>query len=189
VEVDTELGHVRVVKYLAAHDSGRIINPLTCTSQVKGGSTMGIGMALHEELLYDPTHGVPLNSGYYGARVMTHLDTPEIEVLFVETDDQYGPFGAKSIGESSIIPSVGAVANAIFQCHREAHQRSSDYSREASGGAGMRAFSNANPKNIRDAVSMLEPDASARPQRVYRGRRKRSAGDGEGAPGCSRTCW
>jgi len=103
-----------VIKYLAVHDSGRIINPLTCTSQVKGGSTMGIGMALHEELLYDPTHGVPLNSGYYGARVMTHMDTPVIDVLFVETEDQYGPFGAKSIGESSIIPSVGAVANAIF---------------------------------------------------------------------------
>jgi CO/xanthine dehydrogenase Mo-binding subunit len=114
VEVDTELGHARVVKYLAAHDSGRIINPLTCSSQVKGGSTMGIGMALHEELLYDRAHGVPLNAGYYGARVMTHLDTPDIGVLFVETEDQYGPYGAKSIGESSIVPSVAAVANAIF---------------------------------------------------------------------------
>jgi CO/xanthine dehydrogenase Mo-binding subunit len=114
VEVDTEVGHARVVKYLAAHDSGRIINPLTCSSQVKGGSTMGIGMALHEELLYDPARGVPLNAGYYGARVMTHLDTPEIGVLFVETEDQYGPYGAKSIGESSIVPSVAAVANAIF---------------------------------------------------------------------------
>ncbi|MGP0070668.1 MAG: xanthine dehydrogenase family protein molybdopterin-binding subunit [Bryobacteraceae bacterium] len=114
VEVDAELGHARVVKFLAAHDSGRIINPLTCSSQVKGGSTQGIGMALHEELLYDPAHGVPLNAGYYGARVMTHLDTPDIGVLFVETEDQYGPFGAKSIGESSIIPSVAAVANAIF---------------------------------------------------------------------------
>ena len=114
VEVDTELGHARVVKFLAAHDSGRIINPLTCASQVKGGSIQGIGMALHEELLYDPAHGLPLNAGYCGARVMTHLDSPEIGVLFVETEDQYGPFGAKSIGESSIIPSVAAVANAIF---------------------------------------------------------------------------
>ena len=61
-----------------------------------------------------PTNGVPLNAGYYGARVMTHLDTPDIGVLFVETEDQYGPFGAKSIGEASIIPSVAAVANAIF---------------------------------------------------------------------------
>jgi CO/xanthine dehydrogenase Mo-binding subunit len=51
VEVDVEIGHVRVVKYVAAHDSGRIIDPLIGESQVKGGATMGIGMALHEELL------------------------------------------------------------------------------------------------------------------------------------------
>ncbi|HUA18912.1 MAG TPA: xanthine dehydrogenase family protein molybdopterin-binding subunit [Bryobacteraceae bacterium] len=114
VEVDTEVGHVRVTKYLGVHDSGRIINPLTCASQVKGGATMGIGMALHEELLYDKPHGVPLTAGYYGARVMTHLDTPVIDVMFVEPDDAYGPYGAKSIGESSIVPSVAAVANAIF---------------------------------------------------------------------------
>ena len=114
VEVDTELGRARVVRYVAAHDSGRIINPLTCTSQVKGGATMGIGMALHEELLYDRAHGVPLNAGYYGARVMTHRDTPEVDVLFVETEDAYGPYGAKSIGEATIVPSVAAVANAIF---------------------------------------------------------------------------
>jgi xanthine dehydrogenase molybdenum-binding subunit len=114
VEVDTETGHVRVIKYVAAHDSGRIINPLTCASQVKGGATMGIGMALHEELLYDRQTGVPLTAGYYGARVMTHRDTPDVEVLFVETEDPYGPFGAKSIGESTIVPSVAAVGNAIF---------------------------------------------------------------------------
>ena len=114
VEVDTELGWVRVLKYVAVHDSGRIVNPLTATSQVKGGATMGIGMALHEELLYDPGTGVPLNAGYYGARVMTHRDAPEVEVIFVETDDPYGPFGAKSLGEPPIIPSVAAVANAIF---------------------------------------------------------------------------
>ncbi|HUH64384.1 MAG TPA: xanthine dehydrogenase family protein molybdopterin-binding subunit, partial [Terracidiphilus sp.] len=114
VEVDAELGRARVVRYIAAHDSGRIINPLTCASQVKGGATMGIGMALHEELLYDRAHGVPLNAGYYGARVMTHRDTPEVDVLFVETEDAYGPYGAKSIGEATIVPSVAAVANAIF---------------------------------------------------------------------------
>ena len=114
VEVDTETGHVRVIKYVAAHDSGRIINPLTCASQVKGGATMGIGMALHEELLYDRQTGVPLTAGYYGARVMTHRDTPDVEVLFIETEDAYGPFGAKSIGESTIVPSVAAVGNAIF---------------------------------------------------------------------------
>lgn len=114
VEVDTETGHVRVLKFVAAHDSGRIVNPLTATSQVKGGATMGIGMALHEELLYDRASGVPLNAGYYGARVMTHRDAPDIEVMFVETDDPYGPFGAKTLGEPTIIPSVAAIANAIY---------------------------------------------------------------------------
>jgi CO/xanthine dehydrogenase Mo-binding subunit len=114
VEVDSELGHVRVLKYVAAHDSGRIVNPLTATSQVKGGATMGIGMALHEELLYDRRTGVPLNAGYYGARVMTHRDAPDVEVIFVETEDGYGPFGAKTLGEPPIIPSVAAIANAIF---------------------------------------------------------------------------
>ena len=75
---------------------------------------MGIGMALHEELLYDRATGIPLNPGYYGARVMTHMDAPEIEVHFVETEDAYGPYGGKAVGEPPMIPSVAAIANAIF---------------------------------------------------------------------------
>jgi xanthine dehydrogenase molybdenum-binding subunit len=114
VEVDTEVGGVRVTKYLACQDNGRIINPLTATSQVKGAVTMGVGMALHERLLYDRRSGVPLNAGYYGARVMTHRDAPDIDVHFVETDDGHGAFGSKCLGESGIIPSVATVANAIF---------------------------------------------------------------------------
>src|SRR5256712_1530276 len=114
VEVDTELGRVRVLKYLAAQDSGRILNPLTATSQVKGGATQGIGMALHEDLLYDQQTGQPLTAGYYGTRIMTHLDAPEIEVIFIESDDGYGPFGAKCIGEAGIVHAVAAVGNAVF---------------------------------------------------------------------------
>jgi putative selenate reductase molybdopterin-binding subunit len=114
VEADTELGHLRVVKYLAVHDCGRIINPLTAEGQIKGGALMGIGMALHEDLLYDHQTGQPLTPGYYGARVLTHRDAPNIEVMFIESDDGYGPYGAKSIGESGKVPAVGAVANAVF---------------------------------------------------------------------------
>jgi CO/xanthine dehydrogenase Mo-binding subunit len=114
VEIDIEMGHVKVTKYVAAHDSGRVVNPLTAESQVKGGATMGIGMALHEELLYDRASGQPLTAGYYGARIMTHLDTPEVDVLWIQTDDPYGPFGAKTLGEPTIIPSPAAVANAIY---------------------------------------------------------------------------
>ena len=113
VEVDTELGRARVLKYLAVHDCGRIINPLTARSQIKGGATMGIGMALHENLVYDQRSGSPLSAGYYGARVATHRDAPEIETIFIESDDGLGPFGAKSMGESSKVPAPAAVANAV----------------------------------------------------------------------------
>src|SRR3954469_10281761 len=113
VEVDTELGRAHVTKYLAVHDCGRIINPLTARSQIKGGATMGIGMALHEDLLYDRRSGTPLTPGYYGARVATHRDAPEIDVIFIESDDGLGPFGAKSMGESSKVPAPAAVPNAV----------------------------------------------------------------------------
>src|SRR5262245_51485074 len=114
VAVDTQLGTVRVVRYVTVHDCGRIINPLTAQSQIKGGAIMGIGMALHEDLLYDRRSGLALNAGYYGARISTHRDAPNIEVVFIESDDGFGPFGAKSIGEASKIPAPAAVANAIF---------------------------------------------------------------------------
>lgn len=113
-EVDTQTGRARILKYLAVHECGRIMNPLTAASQIKGGVTMGIGMALHEELLYDRKSGQPLTAGYYGHRVLTHADAPDIEVIFIETDDGYGPYGAKSIGESGKVPAVAAVGNAIF---------------------------------------------------------------------------
>jgi xanthine dehydrogenase YagR molybdenum-binding subunit len=71
-------------------------------------------MALHEDLLYDKRSGSPLTAGYYGARVLTHRDAPEIEVVFIESDDGYGPYGAKSMGEASKVPAPAAVANAVF---------------------------------------------------------------------------
>ena len=114
VDVDTQLGTVRVTRYVAVHDCGRIMNPLTAESQIKGGAIMGIGMALHEDLLYDRRSGVPLNAGFYGARICTHRDVPDVEAVFVESDDGLGPYGAKSMGESSKVPAVAAVANAVY---------------------------------------------------------------------------
>jgi len=114
VEVNVETGHTIVTRFVSAHDSGRVVNPLTAQSQVQGGAIQGIGMALHEELLYDKRSGQPLNAGYYGARIMTHLDAPLVDVVWVETDEPYGPFGAKTLGEPTIIPTVAAVANAVY---------------------------------------------------------------------------
>jgi len=114
VEVDTRLGTTRITKYVAVHESGRIINPQTARDQIRGAVIQGIGQALHEDLLYDPASGQPLTTGYYRARHLTHLDVPTIEVHFLEVDDGYGPFGAKTVGESGIILAPAAVANAIF---------------------------------------------------------------------------
>ncbi|MGE3538851.1 MAG: xanthine dehydrogenase family protein molybdopterin-binding subunit [Candidatus Tectimicrobiota bacterium] len=114
VEVDTRLGTTRITKYVAVHESGRIINPQTARDQIRGAVLQGIGQALHEDLLYDPASGQPLTTGYYRARHLTHRDVPTIEVHFIEVDDGYGPFGAKTVGESGIILAPAAVANAIF---------------------------------------------------------------------------
>ena len=114
VDVDTQLGTVRVTKYVAVHESGRIMNPQTAKDQIRGAAQQGIGQALHEDLLYDKRNGQPLTAGYYGARHLTHLDAAAIEVTFIEVDDGYGPFGAKTVGESGIILGPAAVANAVF---------------------------------------------------------------------------
>jgi CO/xanthine dehydrogenase Mo-binding subunit len=114
VEVDVERGRVKILKYVAVHDCGRIMNPLTAVGQIKGGVTMAVGMALHEDLIYDRRSGTALTAGYYGARVITHRDAPDIEVIFIENDDGYGAYGSKSIGEAGKVPGVAAVANAIF---------------------------------------------------------------------------
>lgn len=114
VEVNVETGNVRVLRFVAAHDSGTVINPLTAASQVKGGVTQGISMALREELIWDRRTGIPVNNYYHGAKVALHPEIPDIEVIFVENQDPDGPYGAKSVGEIPIVASVAAIANAIY---------------------------------------------------------------------------
>jgi xanthine dehydrogenase molybdenum-binding subunit len=114
VEVDTWTGHVKITRYVAAHDSGTIINRLPAESQIKGGVVQGVGMAFSEELLIDPVTGIPVNPNYRDAKVPTHLESPEVEVLFIEHHDPFGPFGGKVVGEPPITPAVATIANAIF---------------------------------------------------------------------------
>jgi xanthine dehydrogenase molybdenum-binding subunit len=114
VEVDTWTGHVRITRYVAAHDSGTILNRLAAESQIKGGVVQGIGMAFSEELLIDRVTGIPINPNYRDAKVPTHLEAPEVEVIFVEHFDPYGVFGGKVVGEPPITAAVATIANAIF---------------------------------------------------------------------------
>lgn len=111
VEVDAETGFVQIPRYVAVHDSGRIVNHLTAESQVKGGIVMGLGMALSEEIRIDPDLGNIINSNLMTYKVPTQSTVPSIEVFFVETNDTFGP---KALGEPPIVPVLSAVGNAIF---------------------------------------------------------------------------
>jgi CO/xanthine dehydrogenase Mo-binding subunit len=112
VEVDVETGAVRVVNFWAVHDCGTVINPSTAAGQVHGGVAQGISSALTEEVLV--RDGRVLNPNFLDYRIPGFQDVPIVQVGFVETIDPYGPFGAKSIGESSLNPAAAAVCNAIY---------------------------------------------------------------------------
>jgi xanthine dehydrogenase molybdenum-binding subunit len=114
VEVDTDTGAVRVLRYVAAHDSGRIINPRLAVNQVEGGVSQMLGFTLTEEMLTDARNGATLNASFLGHKSPTILDYPEIEVIFADIEDPVGPFGAKALGEPPSIGVAPAVVNAIY---------------------------------------------------------------------------
>jgi xanthine dehydrogenase YagR molybdenum-binding subunit len=113
VAVDTWTGVVRVEKIVAVHDVGRIVNPMGARSQVNGGILQGIGFALMEERVVDPTTGTIVNPGLEDYKIPTMADMPEIVCEFVGTPDPELAMGIKGLGEPPIIPTAGAIGNAI----------------------------------------------------------------------------
>jgi len=114
VEVDTETGKVNILKLVAGHDSGRIINPEVCENQVYGGTLQSLGYALMEEVAFDPATGKPLNPALSDYWWPTSLDTPPMDVIFSDNIDPVGPLGAKGIGEAPAICPHAAIASAIY---------------------------------------------------------------------------
>ena len=114
VLVDPATGEVRVERIVAVHDVGRIVNALGASSQVEGGVLQGMAFALSEELVVDPTTGVPVNAHLDDYKLPTIADTPEIVVDFAHVPDANLPnLGAKGLGEPPIIPTAAAIANAF----------------------------------------------------------------------------
>ena len=114
VAVDPGTGVVVVERVVAVHDVGRIVNPLAASSQAEGGVIQGIGYALTEELVVDPTTGLPVNGHLDDYKVPTIADVPEIVVDFVNVADENLPnLGAKGLGEPPIVPTAAAIANAF----------------------------------------------------------------------------
>jgi CO/xanthine dehydrogenase Mo-binding subunit/aerobic-type carbon monoxide dehydrogenase small subunit (CoxS/CutS family) len=108
VEVDTELGTVKVLRVLAAHDVGHAINPTLIEGQIEGGVAQGLGMALMEEFF--PGKGENLHDYL----IPTFGDVPPVESILIEEASSVGPFGAKGIGEHAMIPTAPAILNAIY---------------------------------------------------------------------------
>jgi CO/xanthine dehydrogenase Mo-binding subunit len=115
VEVDTATGEVRVLRVAAAHDCGRVIDPVLVESQVLGGVTQALGYALFEERIVDAALGLPLNANLEEYKVPSAADLPELLNATASVPDwQANETGAKGIGEPPIIPTAAALASAIF---------------------------------------------------------------------------
>jgi xanthine dehydrogenase YagR molybdenum-binding subunit len=115
VEVDPDLGMVRVTRFVGAFEGGRILNEKTARSQFLGGIVWGISMALFEKTRYDARSGRIMNANLSDYLVPTNADIPDVDILIIEEDDPHvNPAHAKGIGEVGITGSAAAVANAVY---------------------------------------------------------------------------
>jgi len=112
VEVDTLTGNTKVLRFLIAPDSGKVINPQDFRGQCEGAVVQGLGYALTEEAIISDGHLETPNFTTY--LIPTIEDAPDIEVMPVETYEKTGPFGAKGVGEIAIVPVAAAISNAIY---------------------------------------------------------------------------
>lgn len=112
VQVDPETGKVDVLKIVAVHDAGRILNPVGAEGQIEGGVAMSISYALAEQLILE--EGAVMNPSFADYKLITIGEVPEMKVLFVGEPDPAGPFGAKGLGEHGCIPTPAALANAVY---------------------------------------------------------------------------
>ncbi|PWI41418.1 xanthine dehydrogenase subunit D [Streptomyces sp. ICBB 8177] len=112
VEVDTELGLVKVVELACAQDVGKALNPLSVVGQIQGGTTQGLGLAVMEEIIVDPNSKVR-NPSFTDYLIPTILDTPTIPVDVLELADDHAPYGLRGIGEAPTLSSTPAVVSAI----------------------------------------------------------------------------
>ena len=115
VEIDPDLGEVRVVRHTGVFGCGRVLNAKTARSQLIGGVTWGIGMALMEQTEYDKRTGRAMSANLVDYHVPVNADVPQIDVLLLEERDEHvNPLGVKGIGEIPITGVAAAIANAVF---------------------------------------------------------------------------
>src|SRR5213594_511680 len=111
LDVEEATGAIRVRRVVSAHDVGRALNPLAAEGQIHGGIHMGLGYALAERLVVE--NGQVLTASFMDYAILRAEDMPELVVRLIESHEAEGPFGAKGLGESGVIPVSAAVANAV----------------------------------------------------------------------------
>ena len=111
VKVNKETGEVTILKLWDAHDIGKAINPQSVEGQIEGSLAMGLGYTFSEDLQFK--NGRVCNPNFAHYRIPRSVGVPKIETLLIETNDPQGPFGAKGMGEASLLPTAAAIANAI----------------------------------------------------------------------------
>lgn len=111
-EVDPETGHTKIVRYTVFQDAGKAIHPDYVEGQMQGGSVQGIGWALNEEYIYGED-GRLQNAGFLDYRVPVASDLPEIETVILEIPNPGHPYGVRGVGETSIVPPLAAISNAV----------------------------------------------------------------------------
>lgn len=115
VRVNVDTGEIRVPRLLGVFAGGRIINPKTARSQILGGMTWGLSMALHEQSVLDPRFGDYVNHDFASYHIATNADVGTIDVAWIEEDDPHvNPMGTKGVGEIGIVGTAAAIANAIY---------------------------------------------------------------------------
>ncbi|AXC15624.1 Periplasmic aromatic aldehyde oxidoreductase, molybdenum binding subunit YagR [Acidisarcina polymorpha] len=121
VRIDEELGVIRVTRIVSAIAAGRILNPLTAQSQIRGASVMAIGKALHEDAAYDHNLGRCMAHSFADYHIPSNADIFDLDVIFVdEKDEEVSPIGAKGLGEIGSVAVAPAIANAVF--HATGHR-------------------------------------------------------------------
>ncbi|HZD37362.1 MAG TPA: molybdopterin cofactor-binding domain-containing protein, partial [Actinomycetes bacterium] len=115
VALHADTGEIRVPRMLGVFSAGRIVNPRLARSQLIGGMTMGLSMALHEHSVMDPRFGHVVNHDFAGYHVAANADVAELDAVWLEEEDPYAnPVGARGIGEIGIVGAAAAVANAAW---------------------------------------------------------------------------
>ena len=135
VEVDTRLGTTRITKYVAVHESGRIINPQTARDQIRGAVIQGIGQALHEDLLYDPASGQPLTTGLLSGPASDPSRRPHDRGAFSGSGRWVWPLRGENRRGVWHHSGPGCGRERHLQCHRQAHDVAAHHPRQNPGGA------------------------------------------------------